>query len=78
MLGVGALTGLVGLRVLAPRAPGPLIVLAGSMVLVRVLALPDEGVAVVGEPTGPLLGLGIPTGLSADRSSSSFLVRLRS
>ena len=64
LLGAVALAALVALRRFAPRAPGPLMVLAASMALVRVFSLGDEGVAVVGEPTGPLLDLSLPTGLS--------------
>ena len=68
LLGVGSLLALIGFRTLAPRVPGPLIVLAASMILVGV-AWPDgDGVTVVGNPTGPLLDLGVPTDITLQQA----------
>jgi sulfate permease, SulP family len=48
----------------APRLPGPVFVLAGSIILVGVFALDEAGVAVLGEVTGGRLALGLPTGIT--------------
>ncbi len=66
VLGVACLVALVALRRFGRRLPGPLIVLVAAIVVVGVLGLDDEGVAVVGETSGALDGIGPPTGLGAD------------
>lgn len=63
VLGVVSLVALFALRRIAPGLPGPLFVLAASLVAVAVFQLGDEGVSVVGEPDGALFDLGFPSGL---------------
>jgi SulP family sulfate permease len=67
VLGVGSLLVLFLLRRWAPRIPGALVVLAGTLMLVGGLGLANDGVAVVGEPSGGLFGFGLPTGLTASQ-----------
>jgi len=66
IVGVGCLASLLLLRRFAPRLPGPLIVLVAAIVVVGGLGLADEGVAVVGETSGALDGIRLPTGLGVD------------
>ncbi len=63
ILGVGCLVVLVVLKRFAPKVPGSLIVLAGSMVAVSAASLSDKGVGVVGEPDGGFFNFGLPSGL---------------
>jgi MFS superfamily sulfate permease-like transporter len=65
LLGGGSLVALVLLKRFAPKVPGSLVVLIGSMVIVAAASLSDEGVAVVGEPDGGFFDFGVPTGLAA-------------
>ncbi len=65
LLGVGCLVVLIALTRMLPSLPGPLVVLIGSLVVVGLGSLADEGVAVVGEPSGGSFGFGLPTGLTA-------------
>lgn len=63
LLGIGSLVLLVLLKRFAPKVPGSLVVLVGSMVLVAIASLADQGVAVVGEPDGGFFNFGLPTEL---------------
>jgi MFS superfamily sulfate permease-like transporter len=65
LVGVATVIALLLIRWVAPRLPGPLIVLVGSIVLVALLGLDEAGVAVLGEISGGLPSLGMPTGLDA-------------
>ena len=67
ILGLGCLAALFALKMLLPRAPGPLVVLAVSLVVVGVLGLDDDGVSVVGEPTGALFDVGLPSGVDSSQ-----------
>ncbi|MCU0258760.1 MAG: SulP family inorganic anion transporter [Solirubrobacteraceae bacterium] len=66
LLGLCSIAALWLLRRYLRRLPGPLIVLAASIVLVRILDLAQTGVAVVGEAGAPSTGLGL-AGLHLDR-----------
>lgn len=64
LVGLVALAVILGLRVVAPRIPGALVLVAGGLVASRLLDLADDGVAVVGDvprglpaPVLPDLGL---------------------
>lgn len=59
LLGLCSIAALWLLRRYVRRLPGPLIVLAASIVLVRILDLARSGVAVVGEAGAPSAGLGL-------------------
>ena len=63
VVGVASLIGLFALRRLVPSIPGPLVVLGVTIALVAVVGLADDGVAVVGEPTGALFDVGLPSGV---------------
>ncbi|MGI9621246.1 MAG: SulP family inorganic anion transporter [Acidimicrobiales bacterium] len=65
VLGIGSLVTLYLLKRFVPKIPGSLVVLIGSMVIVAAASLGDEGVAVVGEPSGGFFNFGLPSGLSA-------------
>lgn len=67
VLGVASLLVLYLTHRYAPQIPGPLVVLAGTLLIVGGLGLVDEGVAVVGEPSGGLFGFGLPTGLAGSQ-----------
>jgi SulP family sulfate permease len=60
VLGLTALVGLLVLKRVAPRLPAALLVVAGSIVAVRVFDLEDEGVRVVGDIPGSLPAFGLP------------------
>ncbi len=57
-LGVAMLVGLVALRRLAPRIPGPLVIVIVSIILVTTLGLDQKGVAALGA-----VPAGLPTGI---------------
>lgn len=57
ILAVSSVAALWLLRRFAPRIPGPLVVLAGSIVLVRLLGLDRAGVALVGAAGGQSPGI---------------------
>jgi sulfate permease, SulP family len=63
-IGAASILTLVLFKRFAPRLPGPVFVLAGSIILVGVFALDEAGVAVLGEVTGGRLALGLPTGIT--------------
>jgi high affinity sulfate transporter 1 len=65
LFALGSVAALWLLRRYARRLPGPLIVLAASVVLVRILDLARAGVAVVGEAGAASAGLGL-AGLHLD------------
>ena len=65
LAGVASVITLLLIRRVAPRLPGPLIVLVGSIVLVGLLDLDEAGVAVLGKISGGLSALGLPTGLDS-------------
>ena len=67
ILGLSSVAALWLLRRFAPRLPGPLVVLAASIVLVRLLGLDRAGVAVVGEAGAGSAGPLRLTGLDLDR-----------
>lgn len=62
VVGVSSVVALLLVRRLAPRMPGPLVVLAGSIIVVGSFGLDDAGVAVLGRTSGSSR-LGLPTGL---------------
>jgi len=51
---------ILGVRQVAPRAPGPLVAVAGAMVASVALDLPARGIAVVGPVPGGLPQIGLP------------------
>lgn len=61
--GVGSVVTLLLIRRIAPRLPGPLILLIGSIALVGLLNLDQAGIAVLGEVSGGLSAIGLPSGL---------------
>jgi len=63
IVGISSIVAMVGIQRLAPRLPGPLIVLVLSIVLVSVLGLVDQGVAILGDTSGGAIRLGFPSGL---------------
>jgi len=63
VLGIGSVILLFGLKSLAPRLPGPLIVLVGVIALVAMLGLDGAGVVVVGSSDSGSFSLGLPGGL---------------
>jgi SulP family sulfate permease len=63
LVGVSGIMALILLRRFAPRLPGPLIVLVGSIILVGMLSLDAAGVAVLGENSASISDLGPPAGL---------------
>ena len=60
VLGLTALVVLLVLKRVAPRLPAALLVVAGSIVAVRVFNLEDEGVRVVGDIPDSLSAFGLP------------------
>ncbi len=65
IVGVLSIVALLLTPKFAPRLPASLVVLVVSIVLVGALGLAQRGVAVLGETSGGLAGLGFPTGLDA-------------
>ena len=63
--GVVSVIVLLLIRRFAPRLPGPLIVLAGSIALIGFLDLDEVGIAVLGKVSGGLSAIGLPTGLDS-------------
>ena len=63
--GVGSVIALLLIRRFAPRLPGPLIVLVVSIALIGLLGLDQAGVAVLGQVSGGLAGIGLPSGLDS-------------
>jgi SulP family sulfate permease len=63
LVGVSGIMALILLRRFAPRLPGPLIVLVGSIILVGMLSLDAAGVAVLGENSASISDLGPPADL---------------
>ena len=61
---VASILALVLISRFVPRAPGPLIVLVGAIVMVRLLGLDAAGVAVLGEVGSGSLAIGLPSGLN--------------
>jgi high affinity sulfate transporter 1 len=61
---VASILALVLIRRFVPRAPGPLIVLVGAIVLVKLLGLESAGVAVLGEFSSGSFEIGLPSGLN--------------
>jgi len=55
------------IRKFAPRLPGPLILLVGSIILVALLGLDERGVALLGETSGGLSELGLPTSIGVEQ-----------
>ena len=66
VLGVGTLVLLVGLRAVAPRAPGALLAVVAGVLLSRWLDLEADGVAVLGTFEAAIPDLGVPTLLGDD------------
>ena len=62
---VASILALVLISRFVPRAPGPLIVLVGAIVMVRLLGLDAAGVAVLGEVGSGSFAIGLPSGLNA-------------
>jgi SulP family sulfate permease len=67
LVALSSVAALLLLRRFARRLPGPLVVLAASIVLVRLLGLDRAGVAVVGAAGAGSPGLSLPTGLDFAR-----------
>lgn len=63
IVGVSSVVALLLIRRFAPRLPGPLILLVGSIILVALLSLDEQGVAVLGETSGGMPRLRLPTGI---------------
>jgi len=63
LVGVSCILAMIALHKLAPRWPGPLIVLVVSIVIVDVQGLDDRGVAVLGDSGGGAITLGFPGNL---------------
>ncbi len=61
--GIGSVVTLLLIRRFAPRLPGPLIVLVVSIALIGLLGLDQAGIAVLGEVSGGLMAIGLPSGL---------------
>jgi len=61
--GIGSVVTLLLIRRFAPRLPGPLIVLVVSIALIGLLGLDQSGIAVLGEVSGGLPAIGLPSGL---------------
>lgn len=61
---VASILALVLISRFVPRAPGPLIVLVGAIVMVRLLGLDAAGVAVLGEVGSGSFAIGLPSGLN--------------
>jgi high affinity sulfate transporter 1 len=61
--GVASVVALLLIRRIAPRLPGPLIVLVSSIVLVGLLKLSESGVAVLGQTSGGFSAMGLPSGI---------------
>ena len=61
--GIGSVVTLLLMRRFAPRLPGPLIVLVVSIALIGLLGLDQSGIAVLGEVSGGLPAIGLPSGL---------------
>ncbi len=64
LVNIASVAALLLIRRFAPRLPGPLIVLVGSIILIGLLGLDESGVAVLGEISGGFSGLGLPTGVA--------------
>jgi high affinity sulfate transporter 1 len=64
IVGVSCILAMVVLQKLAPRLPGPLIVLVASIVIVSVLGLGERGVAILGETEAGDFKLGFPGDIS--------------
>lgn len=63
IVGILTIVAMVGIHRLAPKLPGPLIVLVLSIALVDVLGLGDQGVAILGDAGGGSIRLGFPSNL---------------
>jgi MFS superfamily sulfate permease-like transporter len=61
--GIGSVVTLLLIRRFAPKLPGPLIVLVVSIALIGLLGLDQAGIAVLGEISGGLVAIGLPSGL---------------
>jgi len=61
--GIGSVVTLLLIRRFAPKLPGPLIVLVVSIALIGLLGLDQAGIAVLGEVSGGMMAIGLPSGL---------------
>ncbi|MGF1596894.1 MAG: SulP family inorganic anion transporter [Acidimicrobiales bacterium] len=78
-VGASSLAALFGLKRLAPRLPGALIVVVASIVAVKGLGLEDRGVAVVGDIPDKLPAFGLPDmsgSLIANLAGTAFIITL--
>jgi high affinity sulfate transporter 1 len=66
-MGLTCVVTLLVLRRFAPRIPGSIIVLLGSIVIVVLLGLGEKGVAVLGEVSGGFPDLSLPFSVGPDR-----------
>lgn len=66
-IGIASIAVLVLIRRFAPRLPGPIIVLVGSIILVGLFGLDEDGVAVIGHITGGFPDLEMPSDLDFDK-----------
>ncbi len=67
LVGVSSVVVLWLVQRFVPRLPGPLVVLAGCIILVEILGLDKAGVAVLGEVKAGLPDFGLVAGLDAGR-----------
>ena len=66
VLGFSCVVLMVGLHKVAPRLPGPLIVLIASILLVGAMGLGNQGVAILGETSGDAFKFGLPGSVDLD------------
>lgn len=76
LIGIGSVAILVLIRRFAPRVPGPLVIVAGSMLVVALAGLEDAGVAVVGKVSGGLPDLSVLGSISFEQIVSLVPVAL--
>ncbi|NNE72891.1 MAG: solute carrier family 26 protein [Acidimicrobiales bacterium] len=79
VLGVVALATLFLLKRLAPRVPGALVVVIGSILAVELLNLEDRGVKVVGDIPDTLPSLGLPSfdgSLIGNLAATAFVITI--
>ncbi len=79
VVGVTSLAGLFWLKKLAPRVPGALVVVVGSILAVVAFGLEDRGVAVVGDIPGSLPSFALPSlsgSLAGNLVGTAFVITL--
>jgi high affinity sulfate transporter 1 len=61
--GIGSVIALLLIRRFAPRLPGPLFILVASIALIGLFGLDQAGIAVLGQVSGGLAAIGLPSGI---------------